>query len=162
MRPASLASLVVLAACGPGGVVAPTENEPAPPPLRTDEASAYVRDAARLAYRRQEGTPLGERTVELPLDLVDDLFNALLRVRSSEWGHKVTGIHTTDRAVLLNEVVLVVDTSASWLVPWRRGARTTGNEEVDQLLVEYGLHVKEYEPTGFFEREYITLRSPTF
>lgn len=114
--------------------------------LQTPEVDApdALGDAAALALRYQLEVARGSVTVELPEALVRELASVLARVRASEHGGLVAGIHAVPPYALRN-VVLTVDTSSVWVVDLRRGDSQTRDPRVDRLLSRYALTLTEID-----------------
>lgn len=106
------------------------------------DTAGAMEDAAALALRDQLAVERDSVTVELPAALVAEYATAIARVRASEHGGLVEGIHAFPSYVL-RDVVLLVDTSASWVVALRRGDAASGEPRVDRLLRDYGLVLAE-------------------
>ena len=140
MRPALLSALLLaLAACDAAGPVV-TAGLPALPP---DEAAAYREDAAQLALRYQLDVARDSSTVELPEDLVESLYAALVRARASAAGDSVAGIHTFPFRST-HEVIVGAVPGAGWTAGWREGRALTGYEPVDALVRRYELSLDAF------------------
>lgn len=108
-----------------------------------DTAEA-MEDAAVLALRYQLAIERDSVTVELPEALVREFAEAIARVRASEHGGLVEDVHAVPPYVL-RDVIVSVDTSASWIVALRRGDASSGEPRVDRLLRDYGLALAEID-----------------
>lgn len=113
---------------------------------------AYYEDAARLALRELGRTrDLAEAPVELPDELVQTFYSALLLVHNAVDlpARKAVvedyAIHTFYPPEL-HSLIISADTAAAWFKALRRGERVTGEVQVDQLLQQYELypHAQSY------------------
>lgn len=135
----ALSSLLVLLVWG-CDVAAPVA--PGTPALTPEEEAAYAADAAVLAFRQTVAD--GDTTsVELPADLVADLADALVRVRTSEDGARILGIHALPRRSPTRLLVGAVPGSGV-AEAWRAGSAETGHPTVDALVESYGLTLDRY------------------
>lgn len=108
-----------------------------------DTAEA-LEDGAVLALRYQLAVERDSTTVKLPEALVRELAVAIARVRASEHGDLVEGIHAFP-SYMLRDVVMRVDTSAAWIAALRRGDELSGEPRVDRLLRTYALTLTEMD-----------------
>lgn len=108
------------------------------------DATEAMEDAAVLALRYQLAVERDSATVELPEALVRELAVAIARVRESEHGDLVEGIHAFPPYVL-RDVIVSVDTSAAWISALRRGDAMSGDPRVDRLVSDYSLTLAEMD-----------------
>jgi hypothetical protein len=110
----------------------------------------YREDATELALRLlvQEGET-SEDSVELPADLIQTLYNALIQVyqATNEPARNAVvntyNIHAVPR-VNTRELLVGVDSTKAWTQAWRKGKRLTGNAEIDALMEQFDLDLKQY------------------
>jgi hypothetical protein len=109
----------------------------------------YREDATELALRLlvQQGETSGSG-VELPADLIQTLYNALIQVyqATDEPARTVVNtynIHAVPR-VNTRELLVGVDSTKAWTQAWRNGKRLTGNAEIDALMEQFDLDLKQY------------------
>ena len=109
----------------------------------------YREDATELALRLlvQEGETSGSG-VELPADLIQTLYNALIQVyqATDEPARNAVvdyNIHAVPR-VNTRELLVGVDSTKAWTQAWRNGKRLTGNAEIDALMEQFDLDLKQY------------------
>jgi len=142
-------------------VVLPEADDAA---LSDSVRALYRTDAGRLALRhvRADSTEAAHR-VRLPDRLVETFYNSLIHVHTAEslQGREEVveefGIHTFPRPVVVHELIVSPDSTASWKTAWESGNRLTGNEAVDRLVQEYDLQLAEYDDSF----SYGLLRSAT-
>jgi hypothetical protein len=149
---------MLMAACGvmdPGSALsvlplrgAGADDGPVPDSVR----ALYREDAARLALRRilVEMEPANQ-TVRIPEEDVALFYDALTRVydaRDLPARDSIVSIHTFPDPVM-RQIMVAVDSSASWTSVWRRGEERTGNAEVDDVMETYGLRVRAYHDWSF-------------
>lgn len=107
----------------------------------------YQEDAAQLALRRIARTHPKEQTVELPSDLVQLYYDALIHVYNADelqGRDAIANIHTFPRRST-REAIVAVDTTVAWTQAWRAGDARTGQPAVDALVERHDLAV-EYKP----------------
>ncbi len=134
------ALLVVLPACefvgsDVGG------NRPAP---RDSIEQWYYEDAQQLAVRKMAEE--GDTSVEISDTKVQRFYDALLAVynaRDVRARDSVVSIHARPR-YSLHEIIVGVDSTASWTHAWENEERLTGHENVDLLMERYDLAVDRY------------------
>lgn len=110
----------------------------------------YREDAAELALRlvMQRKSPSGN-SVELPADLVQTLYNALIQVyRATDLPARnlvvdTYNIHTLPRPHT-RELLVTVDPTQPWTRAWRDGKQLTGNAEIDALMKRFDLKLAKY------------------
>ena len=116
----------------------------APPSLPDSVAEAYAEDAAYLAFEIVREVDGDVADIVLPEGLRGTLFNALGHV----W-HE-TNMPARDSVVAqydihvfpgrsLHEVIVGVDTSASWIQAWTDGDVLTGEPAIDRLVNDWNL-----------------------
>jgi len=114
-----------------------------------DVKREYKWDAAVLTLRKMHeiGGAFDEQ-VELPKDLYNALYNALIHVynsklpaRDSVVSRCEVHIYCLYEPYILN---LDVDTAYQWVKAWREGQRLTGNPAIDRLMQQYGLRLAGY------------------
>ena len=103
-----------------------------------------MEDGAALALRYQLAVEHDSTRVELPDRLVREFAEAIARVRASEYGGLVEGVHASSD-YMLRDVVVYVDTSAAWIATLRCGAELSGEPRVDRLLRTYGLTLTDID-----------------
>lgn len=116
-------------------------------PLPNYLKAIYKQDAARLCIRllNQELRP-SKQTVEIPEELLQAVYNALVAVRLSDY----SAIDTlTERYYVrtfpvpsVQQFILITNHDEPWLEPLRRRQSTTGNEALNEILEEYHLSIK--------------------
>lgn len=143
--------LAVLAACDgptrPAHLALVSDNDSAiPEALR----AAYREDAARLALRHLTATGDSARTgVELPADLWDALYRALVRVynaRDLPARDSVVDLYTihTFPNPTVRRIDLGLDSTAAWVRALRQGTVPTGEPRFDELVDTYDLSLERY------------------
>jgi hypothetical protein len=110
----------------------------------------YRDDAARLALRQIHATDgLANDEVELPAELVRTFYQRLIYVYNAESIPardsivSLYSIHTFPSPELYRLIVMV-DSTKSWVQAWRRGERLTGNSEIDLLIEMFDLQLEQY------------------
>lgn len=111
----------------------------------------YYEDAARLALRElDKNGDLADAPVELPGELVDSFYQALILVYNAvalPARHAVVeqyNIHTF-RWPESYRLAIGVDSTQAWVQALRRGESFTGDPQVDFLLQDFGLRFGSYE-----------------
>jgi len=104
----------------------------------------YRRDAARISVRLiNEEMRLSKQTVEIPEELVQAVYNALVAIRTSDYAAVdtiATKYYVRSFPVPnVEKIVLVAEHDAKWIEPLRRRQNTTGSEGLNQLIQEYNL-----------------------
>jgi hypothetical protein len=110
----------------------------------------YREDATELALRLlvQEGAT-SEDSVELPTELIQTIYTALIQVyqATNEPARNAVvdtyNIHTVPR-LNTRELLVGVDSTQAWTQAWRNGKRLTGNAEIDALIEQFDLDLKQY------------------
>lgn len=120
----------------------------APPSLPDSVAEAYAEDAANLAFEIVRETDGDAADIVLPTALRETLFNALGHV----W--HVNDIPARDSVVSqcdihvfpgysLHEIIVAVDTSASWVQAWMNGNVQTGELAIDRITQAWDLTLND-------------------
>lgn len=167
-RPVLLGLLMSLPACvacfAPDYLILPEVDDAA----LSDSLRALYRDDAALLALQQIPDP-ERRPVELPADLVEQLYRALVAVHSAtdlparDSVVAVYRIHTFGSSTL-REIILGWDSAATWPEVWHRGERLTGYQPVDDLVLQYDLWPRRNQwctPDGctYFPSSWIVLRA---
>ncbi len=114
------------------------------------EIEAFDKDAARLALCYiSDGKKPSEDDIEIPENVRESLFNALLAIYQSEdrAAIKVTrelGIHTAQKPFYVDRFIVVCDSDVDWLDPIREGQPKTSNERINELIDKYNLTINHY------------------
>jgi hypothetical protein len=114
-----------------------------------DVKREYKWDAALLTLRKMH--EIGgsfDQQVELPKDLYNTVYSALIHVynsklpaRDSVVSRCEVHIYCLYEPYILN---LDVDTAYQWVKAWREGKSLTGNPAIDRLIQQYGLQLAGY------------------
>ena len=155
MRLALPLFLLALAACDAGGPVVPGEL----PTLAPEQEAAAREDAAQLALRHQLAVARDSATVELPGDLVQGLYAALVRARASAAGGLVADVHTFPY-LSTHEVMVTAVPGATWTAGWREGRALTGYAPVDSLVRRYGLTLRSFHDFSFGDTAVLRSETP--
>lgn len=104
----------------------------------------YRRDAARISVRLiNNELRLSKQTVEIPEELVQAIYNALVAIRTSDYAAVdtiATKYYVRSFPVPnVEKIVLVAEHDAKWLEPLRRRQNTTGSEGLNELIQEHNL-----------------------
>lgn len=132
-----------------------------PPPQSTDLpddlVAAYAEDGSRLSLRfLRRHRKLTEWPIDIPQGLESSLRSALLRVAASEGAPRdsvveIYGIHTFRRPVT-RELYVEAEDGASWIDAWEEGKTLTGKKEIDRLIGEWELELKDFSETEIGRR----------
>ncbi len=146
-----------------GGPDSPTVQRPDDTAIPDSVRALYREDAGRLALRHlqelQSPTP---DQIELPAELVQSLYDALV------WVHNSTELAARDSVVTLYRIhtfprpdvmrlAVAVSHAADWGAAWKRGERLTGNPEVDTLLLRWDLTLGRYYVLSSLDFDLATL-----
>ncbi len=109
----------------------------------------YLDDSHRLAFRDFMASDSNWiDAIEIPETMVNMHYNGLVHLFNAQGIAAVDSVvdfvpvHTFPNPVM-KRLLVVVDTSATWVVHWKRGESLTGNPEVDSLMVAYSLQVQQ-------------------
>jgi hypothetical protein len=154
-RGCTLVPLVVLSvvACADSSTGPSDPEFPHIPPaselVASDEVRArYAEDAAQLALREVNAKLApADRDVELPTEIVDGFYNALLHVHGLRHAARDSvasqfRIHTFP-GYSTHELLVEVSLRTDWPAAWFSGERLTGNPEVDALVTAWDLRVSK-------------------
>lgn len=104
----------------------------------------YKRDAARLALRLiNKEQRISKQTIRVPEELVQAIYNALVAIRTSDYG----AIDTISKkynirsfpAPNVESIILVFEHDAPWVEPLKHRQDTTGSYSINTLIREYNL-----------------------
>lgn len=139
------------------------ELVPADDELLSDEQrAAYRQDAEKLAVRyinEEDSTQ-----TEIPEELIELYYHGLAHIALSDHEKAVEAtqefeVHARE-PVHPREIIVQVDTTASWIDAWRNEMTETGNSEIDAFLEEYNFTLIEYsELANVLPTAMATLRS---
>ena len=138
----ALCSILLASSCL--GDLNPDEESPClPDNLRT----LYENDAIRLALRLQQNSAFAN-DIQIPSNSIERLQIALAAVHQSKIDERDSvisnyQIHTLPYPVF-DELTVEIDTTQAWTQAWRNGSRLTGNNDIDNLLLAYGLQLDGY------------------
>lgn len=106
----------------------------------------YKRDATRLSIRLlNKELRLSQQTVEVPEELVQAVYNALVAIRMSDY----SVVDTISQEYYIRSfpvpnvenIILVVDHDAEWLEPLKQRQRLTGSESINEIIKKYQLNI---------------------
>ncbi len=152
---------VLMVGCDPGTVVSP-ELGVDDRNLSPTQRSRYLEDAAHLALRQlaRKG-PLDDQPPTIPDTLWHSLYGALVHVYNAiDLAARDTvvedyAIHAYPRPSV-RDLLVIVDTTATWVEAWRAGRSLTGNPAIDSLMVRYDLGVVQ---CSTWVGDWVTLRA---
>lgn len=111
---------------------------------------AYIEDAGILTLHivQEVGSEVNDQ-VELPNELLTALYNALIYV------YNATDLAARDSVVdmydihvthtwAIRSLIVAIDSTKAWTQAWRKGERFTGQQQIDWLMVKYGLELEKY------------------
>jgi hypothetical protein len=104
----------------------------------------YKKDAARLALRLiNKEQRISKQTVRVPEELVQAIYNALVAVRTSDYGaiDTIAGKYNVRSFPIPNveSIILVFEHDAPWVEPLKQRQDTTGSVTINSLIREYNL-----------------------
>lgn len=122
-----------------------TSNES--PCLPDNLQTLYESDAIRLSLRLQQNSAFAD-DIQIPLNSIERIELALAAVHQSESKQRDTittryNIHTLPYPVF-DELTIEIDTAKAWTQAWKNGSRITGNNNIDDLMLAYGLQLDGY------------------
>ncbi|MCP4439772.1 MAG: hypothetical protein GY810_12580 [Aureispira sp.] len=106
----------------------------------------YKRDATRLSIRLlNKELRLSQQTVDVPEELVQAVYNALVAIRVSDY----SAIDTISQKYYIRSfpvpnvenIILVADHDAPWLEPLKHRERLTGSESINEIIRKYQLNI---------------------
>lgn len=108
--------------------------------------AVYRVDATRLALREiNKMQRLSKQTVKVPEKLVKGIYNALVAVRTSDYGaiDSIARIYNvrTFPVPNVNYITLVFEHDAPWAAPLRRRVDTTASPAINNLIRKYNLRM---------------------
>lgn len=126
----------------------------------------YYEDAAQIAMSLLPMSVMDEQ-IELPADLVQTLYNVLIRVyQAKELSGRDQVVEDYQIQVInpnVRQIVLRVKQEESWVQAWREGKILTGNAEVDQAIAQYiaqyDLELESYQDSSSSGEESAILRA---
>jgi hypothetical protein len=104
----------------------------------------YKKDAARLALRLiNKEQRISKQTIRVPEELVQAIYNALVAIRTSDYG----AIDTISQkynirsfpAPNVESIILVFEHDAPWVEPLKHRQDTTGSYNINSIIREYNL-----------------------
>lgn len=104
----------------------------------------YKKDAARLALRLiNKEQRISKQTVRVPDELVQAIYNALVAVRTSDYGaiDTIAAKYNVRSFPVPNveSIILVFEHDAPWVEPLKQRKDTTGSVSINNLIREYNL-----------------------
>jgi hypothetical protein len=104
----------------------------------------YKKDAARLALRLiNKEQRISRQTVRVPDELVQAIYNALVAVRTSDYGaiDTIAAKYNVRSFPVPNveSIILVFEHDATWVAPLKQRKDTTGSVSINNLIREYNL-----------------------
>ena len=111
-----------------------------PPYLKT----IYRRDAARISLRLiNKELRLSQQTIQIPEELVQAVYNALVAVRTSDYGviDTIAAQHNVRTFPVPNveKIILVAEYDSPWLAPLNQRQDTTGSATLNNIIREHQL-----------------------
>lgn len=122
--------------------MAPAEDQH----LNEELKKAYRTDAEKLAIRYINDRDSTQ--AEIPEELINFLYNGLIHLvnadhpKAQEATQKFQ-VHARTPASA-REILVFVDTTASWIDNWREGQTETGHDRLDDLIAQYNFTLTEY------------------
>lgn len=106
----------------------------------------YKQDATRLSIRLlNKEQRLSQQTVEVPEELVQAVYNALVAIRLSDYGAVDTISEKyyirTFPVPNVESIILVADHDEPWLEPLKQRQRLTGSESINEIIKKYHLNI---------------------
>lgn len=104
----------------------------------------YKRDAARMSIRLlNEELRVSKQTIQIPEELVQAIYNAMVAVRTSDYGAVDTMANQyyvrTFPVPNVEKIVLVAEHDAPWLAPLKQRQDTTGDVQINRIIREHNL-----------------------
>jgi hypothetical protein len=108
----------------------------------------YKRDAARMSIRLlNEELRLSKQTIQIPEELVQAIYNAMVAVRTSNYGSVDTMSNQyyvrTFPVPNVEKIVLVAEHDAPWLEPLKHREDTTGDVQINNIIREHNLFISK-------------------
>lgn len=106
----------------------------------------YKRDAARMSLRLlNEELRVSRQTVQIPEELVQAIYNAMVAVRTSDYSSVDTMANRyyvrTFPIPNVEKIILVAEHDAPWLEPLKRRQDTTANIKINAIIQEHNLTI---------------------
>ncbi|NGP75002.1 hypothetical protein G3570_00035 [Balneolaceae bacterium YR4-1] len=125
-----------------GEGIVPADDES----LSSEQKERYQLDAEKLAVRYINDR--NSTQTEIPQELTDLFYNGLVHIVLSDLpeSDEVTEtyeVHAHEPAQP-HEILVQVDTTASWIDAWRNETTETGYTELDDLVEQFGMTLTEY------------------
>ena len=104
----------------------------------------YKRDAARMSIRLLNNElRVSKQTIQIPEELVQAIYNAMVAVRTSDYGSVDTMANQyyvrTFPVPNVEKIVLVAEHDAPWLEPLKQRQDTTGDPQINSIIREHNL-----------------------
>lgn len=131
--------------------------------ISEERRANYRKDAEKLAVRYINNKDSTQ--THIPGGLINLFYNGLIHVATDnhpearEATNPEYSVHARQPGHP-REIVVYVDTTASWIEAWRDSTTETGNEAVDELLDRFQLSLVEYRELESSATAAATLRSP--
>ncbi|CAA6830154.1 MAG: Unknown protein [uncultured Aureispira sp.] len=108
----------------------------------------YKRDAARMSIRLLNNElRVSKQTIQIPEELVQAIYNAMVAVRTSNYGSVDTVANQyyvrTFPVPNVEKIVLVAEHDAPWLAPLKQRKDTTGNSQINSIIREHNLIISK-------------------
>lgn len=108
----------------------------------------YKRDAARMSIRLlNDELRVSKQTIQIPEELVQAIYNAMVAVRTSDYGSVDTMANQyyvrTFPVPNVEKIVLVAEHDAPWLEPLKQRQDTTGNVQINSIIREHNLVISK-------------------
>ena len=122
----------------------------------------YLFDAHVLAYRDMEKyDPEFLNKIQIDKKLIHNYYNALIHFYNNQTADcdsitKIFKIHTFSE-IILHDLIIVPDSSNTWIENWFSGNIKTGIKEVDSLINEYGFSINS--TSSYFGLRFVVIKS---
>lgn len=124
----------------------------------------YKRDAARVSIRLlNKELRVNRQTVQIPEELVQAIYNAMVAVRTSDYQSVDTVANQyyvrTFPVPNVEKIILVAEHDAPWIEPLKQRQDTTGNTYINNVIRAHDLFISKMVYMGDGERVGVVLQS---
>ncbi|BDS10772.1 hypothetical protein [Aureispira anguillae] len=108
----------------------------------------YKRDAARISIRLlNKELRISQQTVQIPEELVQAIYNAMVAVRTSNYSAVDTMVNQyyirTFPVPNVEKIILIAEHDAPWLKPLKHREDTTGNSQINAIIRAHDLSISK-------------------
>jgi hypothetical protein len=128
--------------------------------LNDSVKNRLITDGYRLALRHLiNNIPNGNNIVDIPDTLFHDFYNGLLHIYNYKSSirdsiYNMLYVNSNPDPVF-HEIIIIVDTSSTWLKNWLGNIFPTGNSKLDSMISKYSIYI--FKDSGIYNNEHTLL-----